>query len=279
MTTAAAIGLAGAAAAQEAPALEKPGFDTVVATVDGTDITAGEVILMRSRLPQQYQQMDDSQLYDMLLDQMINQQLLAEEVDAPSPMVQAALANEERTLLSGVVLQGVMQAAVTDEALQALYDETYSSAEPSREYHAAHILVGTQEEAQEIIDELNAGADFADLAKKKSTGPSGPNGGDLGWFGKGMMVPEFEEAVASLDAGQISAPVQTQFGWHVIKLEETRMSEAPALDDVRAELTQTLQRKAMEDKVNALADAGEVTRKSSQELDASFMSDPSFIQE
>ncbi|WP_108259018.1 peptidylprolyl isomerase [Mangrovicoccus ximenensis] len=279
LTTAAAIGLASAVAAQEAPELEKADFGTVVATVNGTDITAGEVVLMRSRLPQQYQQMPDGDLFDTLLEQMVNQQLLAAETTERPPLVDAAIANEERTLLSGMVLSEAAEAAVTDEALQALYDETYSSAEPSREYHAAHILVETEEEAREIIDELNGGADFAELAQKRSTGPSGPNGGDLGWFGAGMMVPEFEQAVMALETGAISEPVQTQFGWHVIKLEESRLSEAPSLDEVRGELAQTLQRRAVEEKINSLIDVGDVTRKSSQEIDASFMSDPSFIEE
>ncbi|WP_138466454.1 peptidylprolyl isomerase [Poseidonocella sp. HB161398] len=277
LTTAAAIGLASAVAAQEAPAPELPGFDTVVATVNGADITAGEVMLMRSRLPQQYQQMPDDQLFDTLLDQMVSQQLLAGEMKDHPPIVAAAVANEERTLVSGLVLQDVANAAVTDEALQELYDATYANAEPSREYHAAHILVETEEEAQAIVDQLNDGADFAELAKEKSTGPSGPNGGDLGWFGAGMMVPEFEQAVTELEPGTISAPVQTQFGWHVIKLEETRLSDAPALDDVRDELTQTLQRKAVEAKIDQLTDGAEIERKSSSDVDASFMSDPDFV--
>ena len=251
-------------------------FDTVVATVNGTDITAGEVALMRNRLPQQYQQMPDGDMFDMILEQMINQELLSKTLERQPVIVDAAVANEARSLRSGVALRDVVQAAVTEEALQALYEETYKDAEPSREFNAAHILVETEAEAQEIVNELNAGADFAELARTRSTGPSGPNGGDLGWFGKGMMVAPFEEAVMALEPGQVSAPVQTQFGWHVIKLMETRLSAAPALDDVREELSNTLQRRAVEDRLNALVDAAEIVRKSSQDIDPAFLSDPRF---
>ncbi|MBE3637877.1 peptidylprolyl isomerase [Mangrovicoccus algicola] len=278
LTTAAAIGFASAVAAQETPALPAAEFDTVVATVNGTEITAGQVMLMRTRLPQQLQQMPDEQLFDSLLEQMINQQLLAETLETRPAMIDADLANEERTLKSSFALQDLAETAVTDEALQAAYDEQFADAEPGREYHAAHILVETEEEAQEILDTLNNGGDFATEAQK-SLDPSGHAGGDLGWFGTGMMVPEFEQAVVAMEPGELAGPVQTQFGWHIIKLEETRMADAPSLDDVRDELTQTLQRQAIDARIAELTDAGSVERKSSKDVDASFMSDPSFLTE
>nr|WP_226898330.1 peptidylprolyl isomerase [Mangrovicoccus algicola] len=193
-------------------------------------------------------------------------------------MIDADLANEERTLKSSFALQDLAETAVTDEALQAAYDEQFADAEPGREYHAAHILVETEEEAQEILDTLNNGGDFATEAQK-SLDPSGHAGGDLGWFGTGMMVPEFEQAVVAMEPGELAGPVQTQFGWHIIKLEETRMADAPSLDDVRDELTQTLQRQAIDARIAELTDAGSVERKSSKDVDASFMSDPSFLTE
>ena len=119
---------------------------------------------------------------------------------------------------------------------------------------ARHILVETEEEAKALKAELDGGADFAALAKDKSTGPSGPNGGDLGWFGLGMMVKPFEDAVLALEPGQVSDPIQTQFGWHVIKLNETRMAEIPSLDDSRAELEGDLRSKAVEARVVSLTD-------------------------
>ena len=111
-----------------------------------------------------------------------------------------------------------------------------------------------------IRAELDGGADFATLAAEKSTGPSGPNGGDLGWFGLGMMVKPFEDAVLLLQPGQLSDPVQTQFGWHVIKLMETRAATAPTLEETRDELAGELQQKAVESEVTALTEAAAITR-------------------
>ena len=117
---------------------------------------------------------------------------------------------------------------------------------------ARHILVETEDEAKALIVALDGGADFAELAKEKSTGPSGPNGGELGWFGLGMMVAPFEEAVLDMEAGQISAPVQTQFGWHVLTLNEKRNKPAPALEVVMGEIMQVLQSEALEAVISGL---------------------------
>jgi len=114
------------------------------------------------------------------------------------------------------------------------------------EYKAAHILVETEAAALDLIDKVNAGEEFAALARDFSTGPSGPGGGDLGWFGKGMMVPPFEQAVIELEVGEVSKPVKTDFGWHVILLNETRAVESPALEDVREMLVEDLRRAAVE---------------------------------
>ena len=139
-----------------------------------------------------------------------------------------------------------------DEAIAAAYDEAYGNLPAEPEFNASHILVETVEEAEALIVALNDGADFAELAKEKSTGPSGPNGGELGWFGLGMMVAPFEEAVLGLEVGQISGTVQTQFGWHVLILNDKRDVPPPALETVIGEITQTLQQVALDGKVNEL---------------------------
>ena len=149
---------------------------------------------------------------------------------------------------------------VDDAQLQALYEERYSSAEPEIEFNASHILVESEAEAQALVSELEGGADFAELARERSTGPSGPSGGSLGWFGRGQMVPEFEQAVETLEPGGVSAPVQTQFGWHVIRLDERRDSEAPPLDQVRGELENELRGQVVEDELARLEGEADVTR-------------------
>ncbi|MEM1065970.1 MAG: peptidylprolyl isomerase [Pseudomonadota bacterium] len=245
--------------------------DTVVATVNGTDITVGHMIALRARLPQQYQQLPDDVLFNGILDQIVQQAVIGQTQEALSKSNTLTLENERRALLANQVVDEVVAGATTDEAIQAAYDEAYGGAEPETEYNASHILVETEDEAAALVTELEGGADFATLAQENSTGPSGPNGGELGWFGPGMMVPEFEQAVVALEAGQVSAPVQTQFGWHVIKLNELRQKEAPALDDVRQELEGQVQRAAVDARIAELTEAAEITRVEPGEVDPSVL--------
>jgi peptidyl-prolyl cis-trans isomerase C len=135
-----------------------------------------------------------------------------------------------------------------------------AAVDPVEEFNASHILVETEEEAQALIDALAEGADFAELAAESSIGPSGPNGGQLGWFTAGMMVPEFETAVFELEAGEVSVPVQTQFGWHVILLNEVREQALPTLDEVRAELIEGLRRARVDDRIAELMSGAAIER-------------------
>ena len=146
--------------------------------------------------------------------------------------------------------------------MQALFDEKYSHAEPGKEYSAAHILVATEEEAKAIRAELDGGADFAAIATEKSTDRgSAAAGGDLGWFGVGMMVKPFEDAVIAMQKGEISGPVESQFGWHVIKLNDVRTAAKPTIEDVRTELEGELQGRAVEARVTELTSAAKVEKK------------------
>ncbi len=252
-----AVAVAGAARAEE------PTADTVVATVNGKDITLGHMIAMRESLPPQYLQLDDKTLFDGILDQIIQQEALA-EVSAAEMRKRDTLTleNQRRGYLAGVTLDETAKAAVTDAAVQALFDEKYAHAEPGKEYQASHILVATEDEAKAIKAELDGGADFAAIAKEKSTDRgSAAAGGDLGWFGVGMMVKPFEDAVIAMKKGEISAPVQSQFGWHVIKLVDERTAAKPTIEDVRAELEGDLQGRAVEAKVTELTGAAKVEKK------------------
>jgi peptidyl-prolyl cis-trans isomerase C len=222
--------------------------DTVVARVGDTEITMGHVVTIREQLPQQYQQLPDDVLFEGIVNQLVDQHLLSLGVTEAelSKRAQLQLDNELRGLKANQRVMMMLQETVTDKEVQEVYDATYANAEPEKEYNASHILVETEEEAQALIAELEGGADFAELAKEKSTGPSGPNGGQLGWFGKGTMVPEFQNAVEEMETGEVAGPVQTQFGWHVIKLNETRDKEPPSLDDVKAEIVGQLNQEAIE---------------------------------
>lgn len=253
VSAAISLSLAAPVAAQDA--------STVLATVNGTDITLGHLIAMRAMLPAQYQELPDEVLYNGMLDQLIQQEVVADSLrGSEDARTKLTMENEDRAFLASVAIDAIAFDTIADADVQALYDANFADAGGDQEWNASHILVATEEEAQSLIDQLNDGADFVALAQEFSTGPSGPNGGALGWFGTGMMVPEFEAAVAGLEAGEISAPVQTQFGWHVVKLNESRISAPPALEDVRADLEEELRRQRVDAYLAELTEAAEITR-------------------
>lgn len=259
---------------------EAPGPMTVVATVNGTDITLGQMIIARNQLPPQYQQLPPEVLFDGVMDQLIQQQVLADTLAADPVRVTLALENERRSLLAGEVINAIVEGALTEEAIQQVYNDLVVNVGPSKEFNAAHILVGTEEEANLVLERLAAGEVFADLAGELSTDMgSGANGGNLGWFGQGMMVAPFEEAVMALDVGQMSAPVQTQFGWHLIVLNEVREQDAPALEDVRAELETEVRNGAIESRLAELLETAEVVRPEPGAFDPTILGNLDLIAE
>ena len=237
---------------------------TVLATVNGQDITVGHLIALQARLPKEYQELEDGALYAGMLDQLIDQTVIAQSLSADpetdTDRIRLMLANERTALLANLALEQVATAPIEEDALKAAYDEAFAEVEPTPEFNASHILVETEEEAKAIIEALEGGADFAETAKEKSTGPSGPRGGELGWFGAGQMVPEFEAAVMSLEPGAVSAPVQTQFGWHVVKLNETREKGAPTLEEVRPQIEDQIRQKRVQEHLGGLREAADVVR-------------------
>ena len=246
--------------------------NTVVATVGETEITLGQMIITRAQLPQQYAQLPDDVLFVGILDQLIQQQILADGLAIVPDRVTIAIQNEERSLKAGELINVITNAAVTEEAIQATYDERYADARPGTEYHASHLLVETEEEALAAKARIDGGEDFADVARQVSTGPTGPNGGDLGWFAAGQMVPEFEATVMTLAPDEVSEPVKTQFGWHVVKLTATRNQEAPSLDDVRQEIFGEIQEAAIQARLLVLTEAAEIVRPEEGTFDPTLLS-------
>ncbi len=236
--------------------------DTVVATVNGTEITLGHMIALRETLPDQYKSLPNDTLFSGILDQLIQQTVLQQSLgDQISKRDRIQLENERRGYLSGVALNTVIGAAVTDEALQTAYDARFSDAAPNTEYNAAHILVETEELAKDLKTQLEAGADFAELAKANSTDTgSGSNGGDLGWFGRGAMVKPFEDAVVAAEVGKVAGPVKSDFGWHLVLVKETRIASAPPLAELRDELAAEIEQEAVMTHIKGLTDAATVVR-------------------
>jgi len=246
---------------------------TVLATVNGTDITLGHMIALRDRLPEQYQQIEDGTLYEGMLDQLIQQTALKHELEKDLSLnVELGRENEIRAFMAGEMLSKFASLEIPEAEIEAAYAARFADVEPAQQYDASHILVETEDEALQIKTLLDDGADFAELAKEHSTGPSGPGGGALGWFGAGQMVPEFEQAVLELEDGAVSEPVQTQFGFHVIKRNASRAVEAPSLEETRGEIEQELRAKAVEVAVTEITEAADVNR-------AELEIDPSFIRQ
>lgn len=237
-----------------APATGPASAETVVATVNGEAITLGQMIAMKSGLTdQQTQGLPPAALYNLMLDQMIRQTAVAQlgqgQVTARD---KAALEIDRRAYLSGAAMERIAAAEPTEAELRAIYDKAFpAQAEPKTEYSAAHILVETEEAAKAVADELAKGADFGTLAEERSTDNSGPNKGDLGWFTADMMVKPFADAVVALDKGEVSAPVQSQFGWHIIKLNDTRTQTPPAFDEVKDQLALQVRRDRVEAAIQA----------------------------
>jgi len=228
--------------AAEAAEAAPPSYtvDSALAVVDGITLTLGELIVIRRQLPEQYQSLPDEMLFDGLIEQMVDQMLLAKAAKAAGldqrPAVMLNLLNQERATMADAYLRQAVEARVTQEAVEARYQELYIDAEPTPEARAAHILVDSEELATDLKAQLDAGADFALLAAEHGTDGTKTQGGDLGWFTHADMVPEFADAVFAMEPGTVSAPVKTSFGWHLIKLDERRDRQPPVIAEVREEV-------------------------------------------
>lgn len=223
------------------------GTDKIVATVNGVAITERELALAEVELLQQFAQVPADRRRATILNALIDIKLLAQAADEAGldddPGFKARMSlTRDRTLHNSYFQTNALE-AITDEEIKERYDIEIKNFPTEPEISARHILVETEEAAKELIAELDDGADFVELAKTKSTGPSGPSGGDLGYFGKGRMVPEFETAAFALEKGAYTKePVQSQFGWHVILKEDERDSIPPSLEDVSDQVRQALAR-------------------------------------
>ncbi len=242
--------------------LDDTADDKVVARVDGTPITAGQLKLAQDELGQDLAQLPQEARGQLVMQYVVELNLLADAareagLDQTDDYKRLARYYELRALRD-VFFQREVREKLTDEALKQLYDERIGNAEPEPEVKARHILVETEEEAKAIVEKLEGGADFAELAKAESTGPSSANGGDLGFFTKDQMVGPFAEAAFAMETGAVSAPVKTRFGWHVIKVEDKRDRQPPKFADIKDRLEGALVRQQLQQRMAELRDAAKI---------------------
>ena len=251
------------ASAQQAQ--PEPGQDPVVVTVSGDAIRLSEVVDSKSQLPQQYQSMPMEAMFPALVERVIDIRLVAREARAngiaDDPDVRRELAQIENQIISQVYLTRHIDAMITDEEVQARYDEHIAALPPDEEISARHILLVTEEEALAVIASLGEGADFIELAAEKSIGPSADRGGDIGYFGRDNVVPEFADAAFALEPGQISeTPVQSEFGWHVIKVDDRRAVAPPSLEEMREQFVTEISQQLIAELIGELRDAAAIER-------------------
>ena len=236
----------------------------VLAKVNGAEIRASDVALAEEELGPSLAQMDPATKKENVLSFLIDMKIVSKEAEdkkiADRDDFKTRLAFARNRLLMDNLLAVEGKAATTDENMKKVYEEAAKQISGEQEVHARHILVETEDQAKKIEDELKKGADFAELAKKESKDPGASDGGDLGFFTKEQMVPEFSTVAFALEPGKISDPVQTQFGWHIIKVEEKRTRKAPDFEQVKPQIETYVVRKAQADYVAKLRTAAKVER-------------------
>ena len=237
----------------------------IVATVDGKPIFLSEIIRMAQRLPEQYRKMSLETVYPSLLTRAIDSKLVTIEGRrskfSEDPDVKKRLREVEDQIISEIFLTKTIGSQVTEKALKKIYSETKSEMASGDQIKARHILLESEEKAAEIIKKLQAGGEFAKLASEYSTGPSAASGGDLGWFGEGQMVPEFSKAAFALNPGDIvTKPVKTQFGWHIILVEDRKVSAPPSFDEAKEQLASNMSQRLLKQLIETLRTKSKIVR-------------------
>jgi peptidyl-prolyl cis-trans isomerase C len=238
--------------------------DPVLARANGIDIRQSDLALAEEDIGSAMPQMGPDQKRDYLITYLADVIILAQAADqhqlANRNDVKQRIEFERHKALMEALLQDAGKAAMTDDAMHKVYDEAIKQTPNEEEVRARHILVATEGEAKDIEAQLKNGADFAAVAKEKSKDPGAAEGGELGWFTKDQMVPEFAEAAFKLDKGQISDPIKTQFGWHIIQVEDKRIKPTPTYDQVKGQLQNYIARRAQAELVDNLRKSATIER-------------------
>ena len=244
-----------------------------VATLNGETIYLDEVMQIAEQLPEEYRRQPLDSYFGQLVDDVINTRLAAKAATADGlqneELIIEAIRIATNRILAEAYMASEVRKDVDDAAIEAAYERFVADSDSREEISARHILVNSEEEALGLIEKLKNGADFSALAKKFSTGPSGPKGGDLGYFGRGQMVPDFEAAAFNLEIGTFSSqPVRTQFGWHVIKLEDKRIAAPATLDEMRGQIANSLSQQALARLIEEMRSDADISKRSFEDIRA-----------
>jgi peptidyl-prolyl cis-trans isomerase C len=252
-----------ARAAAPPPASAAPPGDPVVARVDAIELHRSDVEAARQSLPPQARNVPFDKLYPVLLDRLVNTVLIAEagrkaHLDQ-DPEVESRVKRFRDSLIAQLYLKKAVASAATEQQLKTRYQDLVKKKSGAEEVRARHILVKTKAEAEKIIAELGKGADFAELAKKYSSDPNGKSGGDLGYFTHDQMVPPFSDAAFALPVGAITKePVKTEFGWHVIKVEDRRKRPPPTYEEARRQIENEIAGEVINEKLKELRSTAKI---------------------
>ncbi len=243
----------------------------IVAIVNGQQISLETLIIAANELPQEIQSQPFINYYEDLLERIVDINLISQAAKSQNldddPNVISAIAFIEKKVLMQAYLANIVQNTITEDELRKAYENFIGDTAVREEIKASHILLETKNEAENVIKLLKKGQLFSDLAKTYSTGPSGPTGGDLGWFTRGKMVPSFEKAAFDLEEGEITkTPVQTQFGWHVIKISKKRLPEPPNFESVKFQLAQDIERRVVAKTIEELKAKAKIEKMSVEDL-------------
>ena len=239
--------------------------DPVIATVNGDAIRNSDMTMFYDSLPSQYREVPMVSLYDQLIEGLIESRVLAQAARQAGlmddPQVKRRLAFVTNDMLQQTYLNQLLAEQITEQRMRAEYDATIGAQTGEEEVSARHILLEDEAAARAVIEALAAGGDFVTLAQTRSTGPSAPSGGDLGYFTKDQMVAPFSEAAFALNPGEYTVvPVKTQFGWHVIKVEDRRLSAPPSFEDSQAEISRQMAKDYVFGLMEKLRDSAEIIR-------------------
>jgi peptidyl-prolyl cis-trans isomerase C len=244
--------------------LQAEDADQVVARANGVDIRASDLAYAEEEIGGNMPNMPPQQKHDYLItylaDVIVLSQTAEQQKLGERPDVKRRLAFDRNRLLMEALLQDAARAAVSDEAEHKVYDEAVKQMPAEEEVHARHILLPTEDEAKAVLADLKKGGDFAAAAKEKSKDPAAAEGGDLGYFTKDQMVPEFSAVAFKLGKGELSEPVKTQFGWHIIKVEDKRIKPTPSFDQVKTQIDNYIAHRAQAALVDKLRSGANIER-------------------